>query len=99
MTFLENQIAEPIQTAIEMGFSGTGGDPSFSDLLAKLSATQEYPVLFKLAFGTPTINQAGIQNAVAQFLRSIQSFDSKYDVGRRFAVDKNPFPKFLRERE
>ena len=94
VTFIENQITEPIRTAVEMGFSGTGGDPAFSDLIARLSATQEYPVLFKFAFGTSTISEARHQNAVAQFLRSIQSFDSKYDVGRRFAVDKNPFPNF-----
>jgi cytochrome c peroxidase len=94
VTFLENQITDPIKNAIEMGFSGAGGDPSFSDLIAKLSATQEYPVLFKLAFGSSTIDEAGIQAAVAQFLRSIQSFDSKYDAGRRFAADTKPFPNF-----
>jgi cytochrome c peroxidase len=94
VTFLENQITDPIRNAIEMGFSGAGGDPAFSDLIAKLSATQEYPVLFKLAFGSSTINEAGIQNAVAQFLRSIQSFDSRYDTGRQFAPDGKPFPNF-----
>jgi cytochrome c peroxidase len=94
VTPLENQITEPIRTAFEMGFSGTGGDPAFSDLIAKLSATQEYPTLFHLAFGSSTINQAGIQNAVAQFVRSIQSFDSKYDAGRRSAVDTKPFSNF-----
>jgi cytochrome c peroxidase len=94
VTFLENQITDPIRNAIEMGFSGAGGDPAFSDLIAKLSATQEYPVLFKLAFGSSTIDEAGIQDAVAQFIRSIQSFDSKYDAGRAFAVDSKPFPNF-----
>jgi cytochrome c peroxidase len=94
VTFLENQITDPIQNAIEMGFSGTGGDPAFSDLIAKLSATQEYPVLFKLAFGSSTIDEGGIQAAVAQFIRSIQSFDSKYDGGRAFVVDTKPFPNF-----
>jgi cytochrome c peroxidase len=94
VTFLENQITDPIQNAVEMGFSGAGGDPAFSDLIAKLSATQEYPVLFKLAFGSSTIDEAGIQDAVAQFIRSIQSFDSKYDAGRAFAVDSKPFPNF-----
>jgi cytochrome c peroxidase len=94
VTFLENQITDPIQNAIEMGFSGTGGDPAFSDLIAKLSATQEYPVLFKLAFGSSTIDEGGIQDAVAQFIRSIQSFDSRYDAGRAFVVDTKPFPNF-----
>jgi cytochrome c peroxidase len=94
VTFLENQIPDPIRNAIEMGFSGTSGDPAFSDLIAKLSATHEYPVLFQLAFGSPVIDETGIQNAVAQFLRSIQSFDSKYDKGRASAVDSNPFSNF-----
>jgi cytochrome c peroxidase len=94
VTFLENQITDPIRNGIEMGFSGAGGDPAFSDLIAKLSATQEYPVLFKLAFGSSTIDEAGIQDAVAQFVRSIQSFDSKYDAGRAFVADSRPFPNF-----
>src|SRR5204862_5684893 len=34
------------------------------------------------------------QNAVTQFVRSIQSFDSKDDAGRRFAVDANSFSNF-----
>jgi cytochrome c peroxidase len=94
VTFLENQITDPIQNAIEMGFSGTRGDPAFSDLIAKLSATQEYPILFQLAFGSSTIDEPRIQAAVAQFIRSIQSFDSKYDAGRAFAADTKPFPNF-----
>ena len=95
VTFLEDQIIDPIQNPVEMGFSGAGGgDPSLSDLVAKLSATKEYPVLFKLAFGSSTVTVTGIQNAVAQFLRSIQSFDSKYDAGRGLALDTNPFPNF-----
>jgi cytochrome c peroxidase len=94
VTFLENQITDPIRNAIEMGFSGAGGDPAFSDLVAKLSATQEYPILFKLAFGSSTIDEGGIESAVAQFIRSIQSFDSKYDNGRAFVADSKPFPNF-----
>src|SRR2546423_310379 len=94
VTFLENQITDPIRNAIEMGFSGAGGDPPFSDLIAKLAATQEYPVLFKLAFGSSTIYEEGIQDAVAQFIRSIQPFDSKYDAGRASVAVSNPSPNF-----
>jgi cytochrome c peroxidase len=94
VTFLENQITDPIQNPIEMGFSGTGSDPGFGDLITKLSATYEYPVLFQLAFGSPVIDETGIQKAVSQFLRSIQSFDSKYDAGRATLVDTAPFPNF-----
>ena len=94
VTFLEDQVTKPIRDAIEMGFSGTGGDPAFSDLIARLSATQEYPVLFKLTFGGSTITETAIEYALAQFIRSIQSFDSKYDAGRASTVDANPFPNF-----
>jgi cytochrome c peroxidase len=94
VTFLEDQVTKPIRDAIEMGFSGTGGDPAFSDLIARLYATQEYPILFKLTFGTPTITETAIEYALAQFIRSIQSFDSKYDAGRASTVDPNPFPNF-----
>lgn len=94
VTFLEDQVTKPIRDAIEMGFSGTGGDPAFSDLIARLSATQEYPVLFKLTFGGSTITETAIEYALAQFIRSIQSFDSKYDAGRAFVLDSKPFPNF-----
>ncbi len=91
---LENQTTQPIQNAIEMGFSGTNGDPNFSDLISKLSAIPEYPVLFNFVFGSPAIDETRIQNAIAQFVRSIQSFDSKYDAGRVVAPDNQPFPNF-----
>jgi hypothetical protein len=35
-----------------------------------------------------------IQNALAQFIRSIQSFDSKYDIGRATANDNQNFANF-----
>jgi cytochrome c peroxidase len=92
---LENQTTQPIRNAAEMGFSGTGGDPAFSDLISKLTAIPEYQVLFNLVFGSPTIDEPRIQNAIAQFVRSIQSFDSRYDAGR-LAVGSvlAPFPNF-----
>ena len=94
-TTLENQATQPIQNAIEMGFSGTSGDPTFSDLIAKLAAIPEYQTLFNFAFGSATIDEPRIQNAIAQFVRSIQSFDSKYDAGRAtVAGDAAPFPNF-----
>ncbi|MFM6942287.1 MAG: cytochrome-c peroxidase, partial [Aquirufa sp.] len=50
---------------------------------------------FKLAYGDATITEARMQTALAQFVRSIQSFDSKYDVGRAQSPnDAAPFPNF-----
>ena len=79
---LEEQSTQPIQDHIEMGFSGIDGDPDFSDLVTKLSVIEEYQVLFVGVFGDATISEERIQLAIAQFIRSIQSFDSRYDEGR-----------------
>jgi cytochrome c peroxidase len=91
---LEDQTTQPIKSAVEMGFSGTNGDPPFSSLLSRLADIPEYPILFNFVFGSPAIDETRIQNALAQFVRSIQSFDSKYDAGRAQAPDGAPFPNF-----
>lgn len=84
-TTLEMQTTMPIRDHGEMGFSGTNGDLSFNDLITKLSAVNYYKELFKFVYGTEEITETKIQFALAQFVRSIQSFDSKYDVGRAAA--------------
>jgi cytochrome c peroxidase len=92
---LESVVTQPIRSAIEFGFSGTNGDPDFSELIAKLSAQPEYQLLFSVAFGSPGIDEARIQKALSQFVRSIQSFDSKYDVGITTTTQgPNGFPNF-----
>jgi cytochrome c peroxidase len=92
---LETQTTQPIQDHIEMGFSGENGDLSFDDLILKLENISYYPILFSNAFGTETISEGRIQQALAQFVRSIQSFDSKYDQGRALVGNNNqPFPNF-----
>ena len=94
-TSLENQVTQPIQDHIEMGFSGTNGDPDFNDLITKLSAINYYQILFEFAYGNSTINEDKIQRALAQFVRSIQSFDSKFDEGLvQVAAVQNPFPNY-----
>ena len=79
---LEIQTTQPIQDHVEMGFSGQDGDESIDDLIVKLQAIPYYQELFTHAFGDETVTEARMQNAMAQFVRSIQSFDSRYDVGR-----------------
>ncbi|MCU0328650.1 MAG: hypothetical protein MUE53_06630 [Chitinophagales bacterium] len=94
-TSLENQTTQPIKDHAEMGFSGSNGDPNFADLLIKLNATEYYPILANRAFGTNTLDETKIQNALSQFIRSIQSFDSKYDIGRaQVNNDNQNFPNF-----
>ena len=92
---LEDQTTKPIQDHVEMGFSGTEGDPDFNDLITTLSAVDYYQELFKFAFGDETITERKMQLALAQFIRSIQSFDSKFDVGLvQVNNPNNDFPNF-----
>lgn len=92
---LEAQTTMPIRDHGEMGFSGENGDPDFFDLIDKLDQIDYYNDLFYLAFGDTIITEERMQHALAQFVRSIQSFDSKYDEGRsQVPNDGAPFPNF-----
>ncbi|GAA4279236.1 cytochrome-c peroxidase [Aquimarina mytili] len=92
---LEEQTTQPIQDHAEMGFSGQNGDPTLADLLTKLEGITYYQELFQFAYGDTTISEARLQESLAQFIRSIQSFDSKYDLGRIVAQNDNqPFTNF-----
>lgn len=92
---LEEQTTMPIQDHVEMGFSGEDGDPGFDDLIEKLSGIGYYQELFTIVYGDAQITEQRMQRALAQFVRSIQSFDSKYDQGRASVNNNNaPFPNF-----
>ena len=92
---LEAQTIIPIQDHLELGFSGQTGRGNMTSLITKLGGIGYYKELFKLAYGDATITEARMQTALAQFVRSIQSFDSKYDVGRaQVPNDGAPFPNF-----
>jgi len=85
----------PIKDHGEMGYSGTNGDEAFSGLITKLSAIGYYKELFKFVYGSEEITENKMQLALAQFIKSIQSFDSKYDTGRALAAnDGQPFSNF-----
>jgi cytochrome c peroxidase len=95
---LEEQTTQPIQDHIEMGFSGAGGDPSLNDLLDRLNTVEYYGPLFTGAFGSAQVTEPRMQQALAQFIRSIQSFDSKYDEGRAMVRNGGEqFPNFTAE--
>jgi cytochrome c peroxidase len=72
---LEEQVLMPIQNQVEMGMT------DLHALETKLSQLSYYPSLFKDAFGTTDVTSDRISKALAQFLRSIYSLNSKYDVG------------------
>ncbi len=91
---LEEQVLQPIQDHIEMGME-------LDDLVAKLQVLDYYPILFDNAFGTPDVTSDRISRALAQFIRSMVSFDSKFDagvaaVGGNFN-DNTQFPNFTAE--
>ena len=95
---LETQTTMPIKDHGEMGFSGQNGDLSFANLIVKLTAVGYYKELFKFVYGSEEITEVKIQNALSQFIRSIQSFDSKYDAGRVLAPNEaQPFTNFTAE--
>jgi len=80
---LEDQVIMPVADHIEMGIDKE------EVLIAKLGSAKYYPQLFENAFGDETISMERIQNALAQFVRSIASYNSKFDEGV-----KNEFANF-----
>jgi cytochrome c peroxidase len=92
---LEIQTTMPIQDHAEMGYSGLTGRPNLDSLFPKLARLSYYKELFKFAYTDTIINEARMRECLSQFVRSIQSFDSKYDVGRAAAgSDMVPFSNF-----
>lgn len=86
---LETQTTMPIQDHIEMGFSGAEGDDDINDLITKMEGTDYLVTLFEYAYGSSEITEERMQLALAQFVRSIQSFDSRYDVGLAQSGDED----------
>jgi cytochrome c peroxidase len=71
---LEDQVLMPIEDPIEMGMT-------LEEIVEKLSALDYYKPLFENAFGSKQISTDRIAKALSQFVRSIYSFNSKYDEG------------------
>lgn len=71
---LEDQVLQPIQNAVEMGMT-------LPALTNRLAAEPFYTNLFAATFGTPEVTTDRISKALAQFVRSIVSVRSKYDIG------------------
>jgi cytochrome c peroxidase len=64
-------------------------------LISKLSNIGYYKELFQYVYGSEEISENKMQLALGQFIRSIQSFDSKYDIGRASANNDNqPFSNY-----
>ena len=92
---LTTQTTMPIVDHLEMGFSGINGRGNFATLTSKLSTINYYKELFKYTFGDTIVTENRIQTSLSAFVSSIQSFDSKYDIGRaQVNNDNQPFPNF-----
>ena len=73
-TVLEEMVIQPIINPDELGLD-------IVDLIEIMEGTDYYADLFIEAFGTPAITEERIGDALAQFIRSIVSFESKFDQG------------------
>jgi len=81
---LEAQVVQPIQNSVEMGMT-------LDNLVLKVGATSYYPELLRGAFGTTDVTSDRIARALAQYVRSLVSYQSKFDGA--FAGGANP-PNF-----
>lgn len=89
---LETQTLLPIVDHIEMGM------PHLDTLVNRLKATTYYPTLFEKAFGSQIITSNKVGDALAQFIRSIISYRSKFDEGRTIINSvRSPYPNFTPE--
>ena len=72
---IEEQVLQPINNHLEMGLE------DLDQLSAKLQEIDYYPALFQKAFGTTEVSHDLISKALAQFLRSMECSQAKYDQG------------------
>lgn len=72
---LEDQVLQPFQDPVEMGMT-------LDTLVEAVESQDFYPALFEGAFGDSEVTADRISLALAQFVRSLVSYQSPYDVGR-----------------
>ena len=85
---VEEQVLMPIVDQVEMG-------SNFPDLINELSQVPQYAVLFRRAFGDTEITTDRIARSVAQFMRSMVSYQSPFDEAIAAGLaEGNPDPDF-----
>jgi cytochrome c peroxidase len=88
---LEEQVLMPFQDPVEMGMT-------LDQVVTTVASQSYYPALFENAFGTDEVTSDKISKALAQFVRSIVSYSSKYDAGRAMVASPGTnFPNFTTE--
>jgi cytochrome c peroxidase len=75
-TKLEEMVLKPVENHIEMGMEDQ------DKLAVKLARFDYYPALFEKAFGDKNITKERVGKAMAQFLYSMVSYQSKFDKGQ-----------------
>lgn len=98
-TSVEDQATQPIQDAVEMGFDAANG--GIAALIAKMGNIPYYAELFTLVYGDANITENRMQLAIAQYVRSMVSVNSKFDDGMAAVYTPGgnnninaPFPNF-----
>lgn len=89
---LEDQVLRPIQDAAEMGLT-------LEELVVRVEDADYYAPLFADAFGDSEVTVERISFALAQFVRSIASYQSPWDEGVQLVggeVDQD-FPNYTAE--
>jgi cytochrome c peroxidase len=85
---LEEQVLLPIQSKVEMG-------QNLTTLVELLGKDAKYPELYRKAFGDQALTEERTAKALTQFLRSMVSYQSKYDEGRgRARSVRDDFPNY-----
>ncbi len=85
---LEQQVLEPIQDATEMGLN-------LPLMIERIQERDFYGPLYAAAFGDATVTANRTSRALAQFVRSLQTYQSRFDQGRALVGNAPaPFPNF-----
>jgi len=69
---IEKQALEPVIDPVEM-------HNTWPNAISNIQSTSAYPELFSKAFGTTTIDSTLVSKAIAQFVRTLISGNSRYD--------------------
>jgi cytochrome c peroxidase len=87
---LEQQVLMPIVSSVEMGLT-------IDTLIARVASKGYYTTLFQNAFGDSIVTTDRISRAMAQFIRSMNTFGSKFRQGVDLTngpPESTPFPNF-----
>jgi len=88
---LEDQVLMPVRNKVEMG-------QDVGRLVEIIAKDPNYPGLYRKAFGDPQVTRERTAMALAQFVRSLVSYRSRYDEGLAKARSRDDdFPNFTRE--